>query len=92
MLGTLPWWRERGERDSGSYLLPLWRARRRIRLVPVAVYSLVVLAGTAAVLVMLRDTADRGGLSVLGLSLALQAVLIAAAVRGVLPRGRRPDQ
>ena len=76
VLGTLPWWRERGDRDSGSYLRLLWRARRRIRLVPVTVYSLVVLAGTAAVLVMLRDTADRGGLSVLGLSLALQAVLI----------------
>ena len=44
---------------------------------PFTVYSLVVLAGTLAVLVMLRDTADRGGLSVLGLSLALQAILIA---------------
>jgi ATP-binding cassette, subfamily B, bacterial len=76
VLGTLPWWRERGRRDSGSYLRPLWRARRRIRLVPVTVYSLVVLSGTAAVLVMLRDAAGRGGLSVLGLSLALQAVLI----------------
>jgi ATP-binding cassette subfamily B protein len=77
VLGTLPWWRERGRRDSGSYLRPLWRARRRIRLVPVALYSLVVLAGTTVVLVMLRDAAGRGGLSVLGLSLALQAVLIA---------------
>ena len=76
VLGTMPWWRERGDRDSSSYLRPLWRARRRIRLAPVTVYSLVVLAGTAAVLVMLRDTADRGGLSVLGLSLALQAILI----------------
>jgi len=82
VLGTLPWWRERGRRDSGSYLRPLWRARRRIRLVPFAVYSLVVLAGTLAVLVMLRDIADRSavdhrGLSVLGVSLALQAILIA---------------
>jgi ATP-binding cassette subfamily B protein len=77
VLGTLPWWRERGDRDSGSYLRPLWRARRRIRLAPFTVYSLVVLAGTLGVLVMLRDTAGRGGLSVLGLSLALQAVLIA---------------
>jgi len=86
VLGTLPWWRERGEADSGSYLRPLWRARRRIRLAPFAVYSLVVLTGTLAVLVMLCDTADRGavhhgavhhgGLSVLGLALALQAVLI----------------
>jgi ATP-binding cassette, subfamily B, bacterial len=82
VLGTLPWWRERGDLDSGSYLRPLWRARRRIRLAPFTVYSLVVLAGTLAVLVMLRDTADRGalhhgGLSVLGLSLALQAIGIA---------------
>ena len=85
VLGTLPWWRERGRRDAGSYLRPLWRARRRIRLWPVTVYSLLVLAGTAAVLVMLRDSGDysagRGGvrpegLSVLGLSLALQAVLV----------------
>ena len=43
---------------------------------PVGSYSLVVLAGSVTVLVMLRDTADRGGLSVLGLSLALQAILI----------------
>jgi ATP-binding cassette subfamily B protein len=77
VLGTLPWWRERGDRDSDSYLRPLWRARRRIRLAPFTVYSLVVLAGVLAVLVMLRDTADRGALSVLGLSLALQAILIA---------------
>jgi ATP-binding cassette subfamily B protein len=76
VLGTLPWWRERGDRDSDSYLRPLWRARRRIRLVPFTVYSLLVFAGAVAVLVMLRDTAGRGGLSVLGLSLALQAILI----------------
>jgi ATP-binding cassette subfamily B protein len=76
VLGTLPWWRERGDRDSGSYLRPLWRARRRIRLAPFTVYSLVVLAGTLAVLVMLRDAVGRGGLSVLGLSLALQSILI----------------
>jgi ATP-binding cassette subfamily B protein len=76
VLGTLPWWRERGDRDSASYLRPLWRARRRIRLAPVTAYSLVVLAATLAVLLMLRDTADRGGLSVLGLSLAVQAILV----------------
>jgi ATP-binding cassette subfamily B protein len=76
VLGTLPWWRERGDRDSDSYLRPLWRARRRIRLAPFTAYSLVVLAGALAVLMMLRDTAGRGGLSVLGLSLGLQAILI----------------
>ncbi len=85
VLGTLPWWRERGQRDSGAYLRPLWRARRRIRLVPFAVYSLVVLAGVLAVLVMLRDTAARGGLSVPGLSLALQAVLISLRVGVYFP-------
>jgi ATP-binding cassette subfamily B protein len=77
VLGTLPWWRDRGDRDSDSYLRPLWRARRRIRLAPFTVYSLVVLAGTLAVLVMLRDTAGRGGLGVAGLALALQSILIA---------------
>jgi ATP-binding cassette subfamily B protein len=76
MLGTLPWWQERGDRDSDSYLRPLWRARRRIRLAPFTAYSLVVLAATLAVLLMLRDTADRGGLGVLGLSLAVQAILV----------------
>ena len=76
MLGTLPWWRERGDRDSASYVRPLWRARRRIRLAPFTAYSLVVLAATLAVLLMLRDTAGRGGLSVLGLSLAVQAILV----------------
>jgi ATP-binding cassette, subfamily B, bacterial len=76
VLGTLPWWRERGDRDFDSYLRPLWRARRRIRLAPFTVYSLVVLAAAVAVLVTLTDTAGRGGLNVLGLSLALQAILI----------------
>jgi ATP-binding cassette subfamily B protein len=85
VLGTLPWWRERAQRDSGAYLRPLWRARRRIRLVPFAVYSVVVLAGTLAVLVMLRDAAGRGGLSVPGLSLALQAVLISLRVGVYFP-------
>jgi ATP-binding cassette subfamily B protein len=76
VLGTLPWWRERGDRDSDSYLRPLWRARRRIRLAPFTAYSLVVLAGALAVLVMLCDAAGRGELGVLGLSLGLQAILI----------------
>jgi len=76
VLGTLPWWRARADRESDAYLRPLWRERRRIFLGPFVVFSLAVLAGTAVVLIMLRDTADHGGLSVLGLSLALQAILI----------------
>jgi ATP-binding cassette, subfamily B, bacterial len=76
VLGTLPWWRARGERDSDAWLRAMWRDRRRIFLWPFVAFSLVVLAGAAIVLIMLRDAADSGGLSVLGLSLALQAILI----------------
>ena len=76
VLGTLPWWRARAERDSSAFFRPLWRERRRVYLVPFVAFSLAVLAGAVAVLVMLRDTGDRGGLSVLGLSLAIQTILI----------------
>jgi ATP-binding cassette, subfamily B, bacterial len=76
VLGTLPWWRARADRDSDAYLRPMWHDRRRIFLAPFVVFSLAVLAGAAAVLIMLADTADHGGLSVLGLSLAIQAILI----------------
>ena len=77
VLGTLPWWRERGSRDSGSYLGPLWLARRRIRLGPAAVYSLVVLAGDRGRAGHAGRRRGRdGGLSVPGLPLAVQAVLI----------------
>jgi len=92
VLGTLAWWRERGDRDSGAYLRPLWRARRRIRLALASVYGLAVLAGTVAVLAMVSDTADRGGLSVLGLSLALQAVLIAARFGVYFPEADNQTQ
>jgi ATP-binding cassette, subfamily B, bacterial len=76
MLGTLPWWRARAEQESGAYLRPLWRDRRRIFLGPFVWFSLAVLAGAAAVLVLLRNAAGHGGLSVLDLSLAIQAILI----------------
>jgi ATP-binding cassette, subfamily B, bacterial len=76
VLGTLPWWRARGDREAAAYLRPLWRDRRRIFLAPFVVFSLAALAGAAAVLVILRDEAEHGGLSVLGLSLAIQAILI----------------
>src|SRR5580704_6985714 len=76
VLGTLPWWRARGEQESEAYLQPLWRERRRLFLGPFVWFSLAVLAGAAAVLVILRNAADNGGLSVLDLSLAIQAILI----------------
>jgi ATP-binding cassette, subfamily B, bacterial len=76
VLGTLPWWRARAEQESDAYLRPLWRDRRRIYLGPFIWFSLAVLAGAAAVLVLLRNAAAHGGLSVLDLSLAIQAILI----------------
>lgn len=74
VLGTLPWWRARGQRDGDASLQPLWDERRRIFYGPFVVYSLAVLAGAVIVLIILRDTAGSGGLSVLGLSLAMQAI------------------
>jgi ATP-binding cassette subfamily B protein len=76
VLGTVRWWRERGDRDSDAWLRPMWRVRRRIALWPFVFYTLVTLVAGAAVLVMLRDAVGRGGLGVLGLSLVLQALLI----------------
>ena len=76
VLGTLPWWRARAEQEAGAYLRPLWRERRRIYLGPFVWFSLAVLAGAAAVLVLLRNAGAHGGLSVLDLSLAIQAILI----------------
>jgi ATP-binding cassette subfamily B protein len=70
------WWRARAHQEATGYLHSLWRDRRRIFLGPFVVFSLAVLAGAAAVLVMLRDVASHGGLSILGLSLAIQAILI----------------
>ena len=76
VLGTLPWWRARAEQESDAYLRPMWRDRRRIYLGPFIWFSLAVLAGAAAVLILLRNAAGSGGLSVLDISLAIQAVLI----------------
>src|SRR6185437_16084649 len=76
VLGTLPWWRARAEQESDAYLRPLWRERRRIYLGPFLWFSAAVLAGAAAVLVLLRNAAGHEGFSVLDLSLAIQAILI----------------
>jgi len=76
VLGTLLWWRARAEQESDAYLRPLWRERRRIYLGPFIWFSVAVLAGAAAVLVLLRNAAGHDGFSVLDLSLAIQAILI----------------
>jgi ATP-binding cassette subfamily B protein len=76
VLGLLGWWRARAEAESRAFFAQLWPSRRRIFLVPFLCYSVLVLAGAAAVLLMLRRAADAGGLSVLDVSLAVQAILI----------------
>lgn len=76
VLGLAGWWRERVETESRAFFAQLWPARRRIFLVPFICYSVIVLAGAAVVLLMLRNAADAGGLSVLDISLGLQAILI----------------
>jgi len=76
VLGLLGWWRERAEAESQAFFAQLWPERRRIFLVPFICYSVIVLAGAAVVLLILRNAADAGGLSVLDVSLAIQAILI----------------
>jgi ATP-binding cassette subfamily B protein len=76
VLGLLGWWRERSDAESRAFFAQLWPKRRRIFLVPFICYSVIVLAGAAVVLLMLRNAADAGGLSVLDISLAIQAILI----------------
>ncbi|GAA4640513.1 ABC transporter ATP-binding protein [Actinoallomurus vinaceus] len=74
VLGILPWLRARAESESGSFLASWWRERRRIYFTPFLVFTLVALVGTVAVLLELRAAA--GGVSVLGLSLAVQSILV----------------
>jgi ATP-binding cassette subfamily B protein len=76
VLGILGWWRARAEAEARALFDGLWAQRRRIFMVPFICYSVIVVVGAVAVLVMLRDAADSGRLSVLEISLALQAILI----------------
>ncbi len=76
VLGLLGWWRQRAEAESHAFFAQIWTQRRRIFLVPFVCYSLLVLAGAAVTLLILRNAADAGGLSVLDVSLAIQAILI----------------
>lgn len=76
VLGILPWYRQRHHDDTQAYLLTLWAGRRRILLRPFIGYALVGLAGAAAALLLLAHAAHGGGLSVLRLSIAIQAIVI----------------
>ena len=76
VLGIVPWFRDRADQESRALLSPLWRERRRIYFAPFLVLTAVVLVGAATVVLQLRGAASRGELSVLDLSLAIQAILI----------------
>lgn len=76
LLGLLPWYTARSRSEAESLYTPLWRERRRIYFAPFLLLTAVTLAGATAVLIMLRDAAVGGSLSVLELSLAIQAILV----------------
>jgi ATP-binding cassette subfamily B protein len=74
--GLLEWVRDRADAETRAYLDPLWRARRRIYFAPFIGYSAAVLAGSIFVLLQLRSGIMAGTISVLGLSLTIQAILV----------------
>lgn len=76
VLGILPWWRDRAAVESNAYLDPMWRARRRLLFVPFLWLAAVAVVGAVVILLLLRNTALSGHMSVLDLSVAIQAVLI----------------
>jgi ATP-binding cassette subfamily B protein len=76
LFGVLGWYRERHLTDARRYLGPLWRGRRRLLLRPFVGYALVGLSGAAGILAWLGARAAHGGVSVLELSVAIQAALI----------------
>lgn len=76
VLGLLSWLRDRHTTDTRGYLDPLWAGRRRILGPPFVGYALVGLVGGGIALVFLARTAAGGELSLLALSLSIQAILI----------------
>ncbi|MGA5702704.1 ABC transporter ATP-binding protein [Peterkaempfera bronchialis] len=76
MLGLLPWLHRLHTQDARGYLEPLWAGRRRLLFWPFVALSGVGLLGGGTTLVLLADRGADGSLSLLQLSVALQAVLI----------------
>ncbi|MFJ7249495.1 ABC transporter ATP-binding protein [Kitasatospora sp. NPDC098652] len=76
ILGLIDWFTARHAAESGRYLARLWEGRRRILFWPFVGFTLAGLIGGALVLRQLADAAGHGRLDLLGLALALQAVLI----------------
>lgn len=76
VLGLRRWLGERHRTASEEYLRPLWSGRRRLMGPPFLGYAAVGLAGAAYALVDLAWAGAGGGLTVLQLTIAAQAVLI----------------
>jgi ATP-binding cassette subfamily B protein len=76
VLGLLPWLRERHDEETLGYLTGLWSLRRRLFFRPFVALASIGLAGGGLALILLARAGADGSLSVLQLSVALQAVLI----------------
>jgi ATP-binding cassette, subfamily B, bacterial len=75
VLGLLPWLQALHAAATRGYLRPIWMARRRILGRPFLGYAAVALAGSGVAFGWLAAAAGHG-LSLLALSLGIQAILI----------------
>lgn len=85
MLGISGWFQDRHTRDSEAYLTRLWKGRRRVMFGPYLGYTAIGLAGSLVVLIWTGHAAATGGLDVVGMALALQAILICARFGAYFP-------
>ena len=76
VLGLVPWLRQRHGREARGYLEPLWATRRRLLFWPFVALAVFGLLGGGAALSALAEDGTDGSLTLLQLSVALQAVLI----------------
>lgn len=77
MLGVLAWWRQRARERAQQYLHSMWALRRSIYFSPFLGYTLIEFFATIAIFVLVRNAVLNLELSVFGLSVAIQAVLVA---------------
>jgi ATP-binding cassette subfamily B protein len=76
LLGLQPWLVDRHHTEARAYLDPLWTGRRRLLFWPFVALAVVALFGGTLTLVVLARHGAAGSLSLLAVSVALQAVLI----------------
>jgi len=82
--GILAWLQDRASAESRTFLGPWWRERRRIYNAPFLIFAVTILAGIFVVLLRLRAEAG-SGISVLGVSLALQGILLPMQMGAFFP-------